>query len=285
MKKQAIEMRWLRDALLCAAIMLSMDVSVAQDPLVMQGIEKIDQNERISGDAVVGVNFINKCKIDESDPKRICENDEVDPKRIDEFDPESIYVYFGVKPKNPITTKLTTVDGRYFFSAETNETPPIPEKGWRQLTLKKVVLKNKVDDEPIPINAPFLEKNYNKDGEDRDKEIALLVSEKRDDAEGEIRLFPARWGGKQEETGYLRIRVNAEGADAYYIRLEDGNKDKGKLLPCDKASEKSQFKYDHICDMYWRDVQTLAENGLIQIIRKRGATFETPITFSIAAPR
>jgi len=254
-----IEMKWFRGAFLCAAILLNMGVSIAQDELIMQGIEQIDPNERISGDAVVGVNFI---------------NGEI------EFDPNDVLVYFDVMPVGPITTKLTTVDGRYLFSATSKEKPVVPETKIGHLVLEKKDPEN--PENAIPLDAAFLTENYNKNSEDR--EIALLVKDE------ENRIFPARWGYPKEkqwdpeETTLVRIRVNAEGADAYFIRFDEN--DKGKLVPCDKASQSSQFKYDHNCDMRWQDMKEIANEGTLQIIRKRGATFETsiPVNIAIACP-
>jgi hypothetical protein len=224
--------------------------------LPMKGTEIIDPKERISGGALVGINFL--------DTKT-------------KFDPNAVFVSFDIEPCGVIKTQLTTVDGRYIFTAQNG-----PENR-PNLTIKPVKVDlehtDRDDKDGRPLNAKFLDDNYNKLREDR--EIAVLVTDEKD------RAFPVRWG-PGGSTSTLRIRVNAEGADAYFITYEnknDGEDDKPHLEKCDEASENSQFKFDHICDMRWQDVEDIVKKGgEVQIIRKRGATYESPIPIKVAIP-
>ena len=106
-----------------------------------------------------------------------------------------------------------------------------------------------------------------------DREIAILVT----DSGNPKKLFPVRWGNACA-TGHVRIRVNAEGADAYVVSFKE--KPKGALARCIAASDKSQFKFDYNCDMRLEDMQKLK---VLQVIRKRVATYEKPIPISLVA--
>jgi hypothetical protein len=277
MKKPAINMRKRinkrHTALFVPLLMLTAGQSPAQNDesdIAMSGIEVIDPNEMVSGGAVVGINFHAK---------------------EDVFDLNAVYVYFTDEPSEFIKAQLTTVDGRYVFEADPTHPTENLKGQWRRLSLKHRFEENgsKVE---RPLNAAFLNENYNKENgnkdgdEDLDREIAILVTDSNH------RAFPVRWGVKCE-TEIIRIRVNAEGADAYFIKLDDRddrNDDEpdATLVECDEASEKSLFKFDHNCDMRWQDVQYLAQNsatkGEIQIIRKRGATYDESIPVKIGTP-
>lgn len=236
---------------LWVALMLSAVLSPAQDSpdepiasLTMDGFENVDPKERISGAATVGINYF---------------------KNGDEFNPNAIFVYFADTPVSQLTTQLTTVDGRYIAEFTTAgitvEDGAILEGHWRHLKLNL--------EDQVPLNTDFLKRNYN-----QDSEIAMLVSD------GGNKAFPVRWGSPCA-TDYVRIRVNTEGADAYVVSFEDRDKEKGKLVRCDPASAKSQFKFDHFCDMHLQDIDNLDN---VQIIRKRGATYEKAISVNISVP-
>ncbi len=235
-------------AAVSAALALSAGLAPAQesgdastDPLPMVGTESIDPNERISGQATIGINFF---------------------KEGDQFDPDAVWVYFEERPTGALKTQVTTVDGRYVFSA--SATPPSsPDLSgrWRRLQLSQ-------EDGKKPLSTGFLRKNY-----DEDSEIAILVTD------GANKAFPVRWGTGCA-TDYVRIRVNAEGANAYFVSF-DNNEGKAEIRQCTKASSKTQFKFDHNCDMRLQDIEKLAN---LKIIRKRGATYEKPIPINISAP-
>ena len=218
--------------------------------LSMTGIEIIDPNEPISGEGVVGVT-LNKNK--------------------NEYDLKSVYVYFTNIPSGPLQATLTTVDGRYNFSA----TPKCPHQGmaestkWAHLDLKK--------ENTEPLAVGFLERYFS----DEDLGgIAILVT----DDLGTI--YPVLWGKPEmSEDLDLEVRVNAEGADAFYIRFEDKDKDKeiGRPIQCEEASKRSGFKFDQYCRMAWKDAKKLGRtnDGRVPIIRKRGATYEPSILVKI----
>jgi len=238
-------------ALFVPLLVLTAGQSPAQDEpvsLTMNGTEQIDPKERISGGALVGMNFLDTDKT---------------------FNPNDVFVSFDVEPCGHIKTQLTTVDGRYVFTAQIGpdaERPPLTvEPVWLDLNHE-----DEVNNEVRPLRAKFLDDNYNQQKQDR--EIAVLVTDQNN------RAFPVRWGS-EGSTDMLRIRVNAEGADAYFVRLDD--EDKPHLVKCEEASKNSQFKFDHICDMSWQDVQKIAQKSKIQIIRKRGATYESPIEINV----
>ena len=217
----------------------------AQDlvELTMLGEETIDPKERISGNAAVGINFVG-----------LAANDDASGKKIG-----SVYAYFYDEPVAPLRTQLTTVDGRYFAEFDTSFSGNLKGK-WANLRLKLRTDR--------PLSTEFLEQNY-----DRDREIAILVT----DSSSPKKFYPVRWGDPCA-TDLIRIRVNAEGADAYVVSFQD--KPKGALSRCSEASAKSQFKFDYNCDMRLQDIQKLKT---LQVIRKRGATYEKPIPITLAA--
>lgn len=223
--------------------------------LTMEGEETLDPKERISGDAAVGISFVVPDHQGGSGKKP-------------EFDIGVVYAYFYEKPLGLLQTTLTTVDGRYFAEFETSASS-IRKDNWAELTLKLKGGK--------PLSKRFLEDNY-----DRDREIAILVTDSGDpDKDIAKKSFPVRWG-RPCATDEIRIRVNAEGADAYVVRfLEESNgKRKGALARCDEASDKSRFKFDYNCDMRIEDMQELKA---LQVIRKRGSTYEKPIPIALDA--
>ena len=231
-----------------ASVVLLPPTASAQDAvqLTMVGDETIDPNERISGDAAVGINFVLP---------------DVDggSRTTAKFDIDAVYAYFYDEPVAPLRTQLTTVDGRYFAEFRTSYSGSLKGK-WAKLEL---TLRTEQ-----PLNTGFLGQNY-----DHDREIAILVT----DSGNPKKLFPVRWGNACA-TGHVRIRVHAEGADAYVVSFKE--KPKGGLAPCIAASDKSQFKFDYNCDMRLEDMQKLK---VLQVIRKRGATYEKPIPISLVA--
>jgi len=235
---------------LAATLMLSSALSPAQESgsnlieVPVDGKQTIDAKEIISGGAVVGINFL---------------------KENDELDPSAVYVYFNTEPNGDLQTSLTTVDGRYVYQAATTLPEGSKQGLWGQLQLTQ--------NKGKPLNTGFLTK-YNES-----REVAILVTDSGTSQEERV-SFPVRWGSKCA-TETVRIRVNAEGADAYFISRKDS--DSGKLVRCDKASDSSQFKFDHNCDMRSQDVKFLAQLGNLQIIRKRGATYDDAIPINIAA--
>ena len=235
--------------------MLSSALSPAQDSddesivLIVTGIETIDPKERISGDATVGVNYLHKRKDDSEEEEDIFQN---------------VWAYFEKKPTGNLKTQVTTVDGRYLFRG-TTPTKALPNlKGkWGMLSLERTDNK--------PLSVAFLKGKY-----DRRSDIAVLVTDHENYA------FPVSWG--KDKSDAIRIHVNAEGADAYFIRYGPC-KNEAELRKCATASEDSQFKFDHNCDMRVEDIGKLMKvNSEVQIIRKRGATFDKSITVKISVP-
>jgi hypothetical protein len=250
MKKQAIEMRWLRDALLCAAIMLSTEVSVAQESLVMRGIEQIDSKERISGNAVVGFSYKGGCG--------------------ESFDPNGFRVHLNAMDAESaeyltLTVQVTTVDGRYVFGAE--EQVVVMDDTLLHLALEKKI-ENATDkkDEYVSLDTEFLN-NYN------NEQRAIVVSDEHG------RVYPVDCGC-QKGSEEIRIKVNAEGADAYFPKIVEG--DKRKLVACTRVERGSTFKFDHYCDLGVHDMRGVEK---FPILRKRGATFDNPIEVRTVLPK
>jgi hypothetical protein len=239
-----------------AALLICANVTFAQTPedygipsLNMAGREAIDSKENVSGNAVVGVSFFNP---------------------DDSFNPDAIYVYFEKPVDSSLRTQLTTVDGRYIGSFE----PPNnsePAEGWRILTLTVTEGSEprtmKEDSEAVPVNRRFLA------AYDVSEALAMLVSDT------DNRIYPLRWGSPCALNS-IRIRVNAEGADAYYVKYDKDAK-KQKLEPCKPVSSGSSFKFDHNCDVSLLDISKM---DVFQVIRKRGATYEKPIPIKIEVP-
>ncbi len=236
-----------------AALLVAGTVSCAaqaQEPvaLSMKGDETIDPKERISGDATVGINFVQPNEDDDAT----------------EFDIDGVYAYFYDEPVAPLRTQLTTVDGRYYAKFDTPESD-IKKGEWARLELTL-----RTDQ---PLSTDFLVQNYDHAGE-----IAILVT---DSSKPTNKSFPVRLGSWCA-TEHVRIRVNAEGADAYVVkftRQPDGTS-KGALARCNEASDKPQFKFDHNCDMALTDIGQLET---LQVIRKRGSTYEKSIPIALGA--
>jgi hypothetical protein len=219
------------------AFLLGINDALAQRVLDMRGIEKIDSKERISGNAVVGFS-----------------------KNCDDFDPSSVHVFTGTGSKTvELTTRLTTVDGRYIFNATL---PKTKISGWYRLDLKKEITES--GDEVARLNTTFLD-DY------RDEQIALLV------VDGDGRVYPVHCSC-QSNLEAIRIQVNAEGADAYYPQLVEN---KRALKACTRVQKSSNFKFDHYCDLKFEDIDKVET---FPIIRKRGATIANRITIKTEIP-
>lgn len=234
-------------ATLASAVLLASSANAQGSvQLPMVGDESIDPKERISGHAAVGINFVLP---------------DVDggTRKTAKFNINAVYAYFNDEPVAPLQTQITTVDGRYFAEFATSHSSSLKGR-WAKLEL---TLKTKQ-----PLSTGFLNQNY-----DRDTEIAILVT----DSSKPKKSFPVRWDSPCA-TDHVRIRVNAEGADAYVVSFKE--KPKGALARCSEASDKSQFKYDYNCDMRLEDIRKLT---VLQVIRKRGASYEKPIPISLAA--
>ena len=231
--------------------------------LPMTGKESIDPNEPISGGDVVGVNLIKA-----ADDKN-------------KYDLEEMYVHFNDTniPYGSLEVTLTTVDGRYNFIAERCLPPNMPKSTeWARLALK--------NEKNESLHAGFLKRYFS----DEDLGgVAVLVTDKNGTK------FPVLWGkpppGKPKDLD-LEIRVNAEGADAFYIRYtnEDGE-ETARQIQCEEASKRSGFKFDQYCRMAWEDAKKLGnqpdnkDNKGVPIIRKRGATYEPSIFVKIEPRR
>jgi len=225
--------------------------------LTMTGIEIIDPNEPISGGDVVGVSLIkNKAAYDKNDI---------------EYDLEAVFVHFTNIPSGPLQATLTTVDGRYNFTA----TPKCPHANMTEST--KWVHLELEEEKKGSLNAGFLKRYFSNSDLGG---IAILVTDKLGT------IYPVLWGNPDESEDLdLEVRVNAEGADAFYIRFEDKDKDKeiGRPIQCEEASKRSGFKFDQYCRMAWKDAKKLGRtnDGRVPIIRKRGATYEPSILVKI----
>ena len=237
--------RSLASAALLTILAVSSGLAIAQDvvELTMVGEESIDPKERVSGNAAVGIDFVRTGAGRHGNGK---------------LDITRVYAYFHDEPVSPLQTRLTTVDGRYVAEFETSFNGSLKGK-WANLQLKLI------DDKPL--NTKFLRDKY-----DQDQEIAILVT----DSSKPRKSFPVRWGDACG-TEQIRIRVNAEGADAYVVSFQDNPK--GALARCSEASKKSHFKFDYNCDMHLADMQKLTQ---LQVIRKRGATYEKPIPIALS---
>ncbi|NOX69977.1 MAG: hypothetical protein GXP15_12370 [Gammaproteobacteria bacterium] len=190
--------------------------------------EYLDQQERISGGAAVGVTFF-------------------DPADVVQLD--AAYVYFSEPVAAGLEMQLATVDGRYL--ALFDYTPDAPVSGWVRLRLSLT-------------NPEFLE-NYSLN------EVALLLTNAETGT-----AYPVRWG-TQSPADYIRIYINTEGAKSYFVAF-DTKRERLTTRSCIVASPRSSFKFDRICDIPIADV--LANNE-IEIMRKRGADFGTPLTIDV----
>lgn len=224
--------------------------------LTMTGIEIIDPNEPISGGDVVGVSLIkNKAAYDKNDI---------------EYDLEAVFVHFTNIPSGPLQATLTTVDGRYNFTA----TPKCPHANMTEST--KWVHLELEEEKKGSLNAGFLKRYFSNSDLGG---IAILVT----DDLGTI--YPVLWGNPDESEDLdLEVRVNAEGADAFYIRYTDKDgKETARQIQCEEASKRSGFKFDQYCRMAWEDAKRLGRTNKdgVPIIRKRGATYEPSIFVKI----
>ena len=190
--------------------------------------EYVDPQERISGNATVGVIFY---------------------KPGDTVQLDGAFAFFSEPVNGPLEMQLATVDGRYLatFDYSSNK----PHEGWVRLNLS--------------LSNPGFLSAYESD------EVALILTNAttRD-------IYPIRWGAT-EEGDYVRVHVNAEGAHSYFA-VKDPTTGKRSARNCRQASRRSSFKFDRICDVPIADA---AAANRIDIVRKRGAGFGTPITINV----
>ena len=230
---------WPRCVLLAsilAVLLPTGEKAVAQDPMdsapqtleMRTTAEFLDEQERISGGAAVGVAFF-------------------DPADIVQLD--AAYVYFSEPVGTKLEMQLATVDGRYL--ATFDYTPEVPIVGWVRLGLSLS-------------KSDFL-KNYDLN------EVALLLT----DAETGT-AYPIRWG-EQSQTDFIRVYVNTEGAKSYFVAF-DTTRNRLAAQTCSVASRRSSFKFDRVCDI---PVDDVLANNEIEIMRKRGADFGTPVQIDV----
>ena len=193
--------------------------------------EFLDQQERISGGATVGIVFY-------------APSDSV---RLDEA-----YVYLEGPVSSKLEMHLATVDGRYLATFDYPQSPEV--SGWVRLSLS--------------LSRPDFLNNYSLN------EIALLMT----NAETGV-AYPVRWG-EGAETDVVRVYINSEGARSYFASY-DPETGRPTAQSCGSASDRSAFKFDRICDV---PVADIFERTNIEIIRKRGAGFGTPIDIAVSLP-
>jgi hypothetical protein len=162
---------------------------------------------------------------------------------------DDAHVYFSEPVDKPLEMQLSSVDGRYVATFVFK--PEIPVSGWAHLKLNLQ-------------HADFLT-DY------KLNEVALLMT----NAESGT-IYPVRWGA-EEGTKVVRVYVNTEGAKSYFVAYDSAS-ERWKTVSCKVASSRSSFKFDRVCDVPHEDV--LANND-IEIIRKRGADFGTPLTVNV----
>ena len=162
---------------------------------------------------------------------------------------DAAYVYFSEAVSEKLEMQLATVDGRYLVTFDYMPTAPVA--GWVRLNLS--------------LSNPEFLSQYDL------SEIALLLA----NAETGV-AYPIRWG-KRAQASFVRVYINTEGANSYFVTF-DTAKNRFSTRSCTKASTRSSFKFDRLCDVPVGDV--LANNE-IEIIRKRGAGFGTPIRVSV----
>ena len=166
---------------------------------------------------------------------------------------DAAYVYISEPITAGLEMHLATVDGRYL--ATFDYVPSSPISGWVRLNLS--------------LSKPgFLDK-YEL------SEVALLMTNSDTGV-----AYPVRWG-EQSQGGFVRVYVNTEGAKSYFASYDEEKK-RWTARNCTTASQRSSFKFDRICDVPISDVD---DNSQIEIIRKRGAGFGTPIRITVSLPR
>lgn len=170
----------------------------------------------------------------------------------DSVELEHAYVYLDVPVSSNLEMQLATVDGRYLASFDYPET--IGVTGWVQLNLS--------------LSHPDFLKSY------KLNEIALLMT----DADTGV-AYPVRWG-EGSEADFVRVYINSEGARSYFASY-DPETGRPTARSCTSASNKSAFKFDRICDV---PVADIFDRKTIEIVRKRGAGFGTPIDIAVSLP-
>ena len=164
---------------------------------------------------------------------------------------DAVYALLSRPPKAALEVQLATVDGRYVATFASK--PDDATVGWVMLGLV------------LPAEHMKLLSGYSLD------EIALLVTNGKTGA-----VYPVRWG-RPQTTNVVRVYINAEGANAFFVT----GGARRKIMTCAQASDRSSFKFDRICDIPADDVR--ADNQ-VQIMRKHGADFSTPLNVEIVYP-
>lgn len=164
---------------------------------------------------------------------------------------DAAYVYFAEPVETALEMHLATVDGRYLATFDYEPVSPI--SGWVRLNLS--------------LSKPEFLRNYDLN------EIALLMT----NADTGV-AYPVRWG-EQSRTDIVRVYINTEGAKSYFVTF-DTEKNRHVSKSCTPASRRSSFKFDRICDIPVMDVI----KNEIEIVRKRGAGFGTPISIPVSLP-
>lgn len=171
----------------------------------------------------------------------------------DQVRADEAFTFFSQPVSSRLEMQLATVDGRYLATFDYD--PPEPLFGWVRLNLD--------------LSRPDFLSKY------EPHEIALLLTDADTGS-----AYPVRWG-KAEEAEFVRVHVNTEGANSYFVTYDEVRK-RFSTRNCQKASARSSFKFDRICDLPVTDV---LENNDVSIMRKRGADFGTPIDVTIVYKR
>ena len=161
---------------------------------------------------------------------------------------DAVYALLSRPPETALEVELATVDGRYVATFTSD--PGDATVGWVELGL------------PLAPEHLKLLSGYSLD------EIALLVRDAKTGA-----VYPVSWG-RPQKAAFVRVYINAEGASAFFVT----GGARRKIVACEQASERSSFKFDRICDIPEEDVR--AQNQ-VQIMRKHGADFSTPLNIEI----
>jgi hypothetical protein len=164
---------------------------------------------------------------------------------------DSAHVFFAEAVAADLEMQIATVDGRYLATFDYQ--PSVSLKGWVRLNLS--------------LSKPEFLSAYGIN------DIALLMT----NAETGV-AYPVRWG-EGASTDTVRVYVNTEGARSFFA-IYDSEKKRYVSKSCIPASSRSSFKFDQICEV---PVTDIVENT-IEIIRKRGAGFGTPIKIPVSLP-
>lgn len=171
----------------------------------------------------------------------------------DQVQLDAAFVRIAEPVNDNFEMQIATIDGRFLATFEFDLVAQ--RSGWVRLNLK--------------LGEPAFLGNYTLD------EIALLITNANTG-----KAYPVRWGTRAEGE-FVRVYINTEGARSYFASFDESQQ---RLTPrsCRAASKRSSFKFDRVCDVPVADVM---QDGTIEIIRKRGAGFGTPIEVTVALPQ